>query len=162
MRHNTFFAIALFCAVVAAASFTGHRPVVLAAPLHDDVVKLITEDEASQPDQRIVKGSARTPERSDGPTLEFVSPVDGTTVPKPLEINVNFKPNGSPVKLDSLKVSYLKLFSIDITDRVRPYATAEGIHIKAADLPTGSHRVKFTLEDEQARVSEHTMSVTIE
>src|SRR5262245_61939469 len=128
------------------------------SPVRAEPIVLVTAEEASRPDQKIVKGMTRPPP-SDGPILEFVKPADGATVNKPVEIDVNFKPKDAPVKLDSLKVTYLKLFSIDITDRVRPFATVEGIHIKEADLPTGSHKVKFAIQDEQDRLTERTLAV---
>ncbi len=127
-----------------------------------DRVVLITAAEAAKPNQKIMKGMRTPPEPSDGPILEFVTPKDGATVGKPVPIEVNFKAKDAPVQIESLEVTYLKLFSIDITDRIRPYATADGIHIKEADLPAGTHRVKFSLKDTEDRLTERTLSVTIE
>lgn len=132
------------------------------AEARDGIVVLITKKEAAQPDQKTggMKMS-RTIEHSEGPFVEFLKPTDGAVVPEPVAIHITFKQNQAPVDINSLEVTYLKLFSIDITDRIKPYVTPTGIKIDKAELPTGEHRVKFSIKDTANNLTERTLSVEI-
>lgn len=123
------------------------------------LVLLVTPEEAAQPNARPMKGAAAEP--SDGPTIQIDAPTQDAEVAKPVPIRISFKENQAPVDVSSLKVTYLKLFSIDITDRVKPYVTAEGINIAQADLPSGSHKVRFSIKDTANRLTERTLKVKI-
>ena len=88
-----------------------------------------------------------------GPQIEILKPADGGRVPSPVEVAVRFVPRLDAVDLASLKVSIVKFITIDITDRIRPYATAEGIQLKEANIPSGKHRVRITVSDKAGGVS---------
>lgn len=82
-----------------------------------------------------------------GPLIEILKPVDGGQVLSPLEVAVRFVPRLGPVDLATLKVSIVKFITIDITDRIKPYATADGIQVKEANIPAGKHRVRIAVSD---------------
>ncbi len=63
--------------------------------------------------------------------------------------------------LKTLYVEYVKLWGINITDRVRPYATPEGIQVENAKFPTGNHTVKISIADIAGNFSSRTFSVKI-
>lgn len=88
-----------------------------------------------------------------GPQIEILKPADGGRVPSPVEVTVRFVPRLDAVDLASLKVSIVKFITIDITDRIRPYATAEGIQLKEANIPSGKHRVRITVSDKAGGIS---------
>jgi len=97
-----------------------------------------------------------------GPVIEVLKPVLGAPVAVPLEIAVKFVPrSGSPVDVASLKVTLMKLFGIDITDRVRPYASPDGIQIPDAKLPSGEHTVRITVADASGGVSQKHVTLTV-
>jgi len=98
---------------------------------------------------------------SAGPQIEVLKPLDGGHVPSPVEVAVRFVPRLGPVDLASLKVSIVKFITIDITDRVKPFATTEGIQVKEANIPSGSHRVRISVADTAGGISvkEVTMEV---
>ena len=96
-----------------------------------------------------------------GPLIEVVKPTLGSPVAVPLEISVKFVPRGAPVDLGSLKVILMKLFGIDITDRVRPYATPTGIQIPDAKLPSGEHTVRITVADASGGISQKQVTLAI-
>jgi hypothetical protein len=97
-----------------------------------------------------------------GPLIEVLKPSSGSPISVPLEISVKFVPRGgAPVDLTSLKVTLMKLFGIDITDRVRPYATPAGIQIPDAKLPSGEHTVRITVADASGGVSQKHVTLTV-
>lgn len=96
-----------------------------------------------------------------GPVIEVLKPLLGAPVSVPLEISVKFVPRSAPVDLASLKVTLMKLFGIDITDRVRPYASPAGIQIPDAKLPSGEHTVRITVADASGGVSQKHVTLTV-
>lgn len=82
-----------------------------------------------------------------GPIIEVVQPTDGGKKAGPVEVLVRFTPRAEPVDVSSLKVSVLKFIPIDITDRIKPYCTQDGIAIKEAQIPAGKHVVRITVAD---------------
>jgi len=129
-------------------------------------MQLITSDEARQPDA--VPGEVRgvregvTAGDPQGPEIVVDSPEDGKHYQPPVAIEIAFRPRASQVDVTSLEVAYLKWISIDITDRVRPYATASGIRVANAELPKGSHKVRVTIADVEGRKTERTMQITVD
>ena len=132
-------------------------------------VWLVTPEEAALPpapaDQITTRGlgpfevGREVPDT--GPLIEVVKPAGGKMQSPPVEVSVKFAPRGAPVDVSSLKVQVVKLIPIDITDRVRPYATSEGIEIPDAKLPSGEHKVRLSLSDNAGGVSRKEMTVTI-
>jgi hypothetical protein len=96
-----------------------------------------------------------------GPMIDVVKPTEGGEGQSPLEILIHFVPRSESVNLSSLRVSVIKLFSIDITDRVRPYATPEGIQLKEAKVPSGKHRVRISLSDHNGGTSVREISFEV-
>jgi hypothetical protein len=132
-----------------------------------DGLWLITPEEAAMapapPEKRQGGGQfdvGREPPDT-GPTIEVIKPVLGAPASTPLEIAIKFISKGAPVDMASLKVTVLKLFGIDITDRVRPYATPAGIQIPDAKLPSGEHTVRITVADASGGVSQKQVTLTV-
>lgn len=96
-----------------------------------------------------------------GPGIELITPKDGAVYSGPLDITVRFVPRAAEVDLETLYVEYVKLWGINITDRVRPYATKEGIQVENAKFPTGNHTVKISIADVAGNYSARTFSVKI-
>lgn len=88
-----------------------------------------------------------------GPTIELVTPEEGKPVAAPVTVFIRFLPNQAPVDLSSLKVVLLKVVKIDITDRLRPYASEEGIRINEGKFPSGKFRLRVTLADVQGNTT---------
>jgi hypothetical protein len=95
-----------------------------------------------------------------GPLIDVIKPTAGKALP-PLEVSVKFAARNAPVDVNSLKVTVVKLVPIDITDRVRPYVTPEGIQIPDARLPSGEHKVRISLADNAGGVTKREMTVTV-
>lgn len=124
-------------------------------------VVIVTDEEGSQRDAPSGKGMFGSSDSSDGPEINFEKPTPESEQSKPVAIKISFHAKDAPVDINSLKVTYLKFVSVDITDRVKPYATVDGIDIEKADLPEGSHKVRFSIRDTEDRLSEKTLRVKI-
>lgn len=127
--------------------------------LDGEIGWLITPDEAAMapapPHEGLGKGLMNVG-REDldiGPIIEVVKPSDGAQTASPLEVAIRFTPRLSPIDMDSLKIGIVKFVTIDITDRVKPYATPQGIQLKEAKIPSGKHRVRISLSDAAGSVS---------
>ena len=91
--------------------------------------------------------SSDSVEQNKGPVIKMEKPNVDDVVASPLEIVIQFSPREASVDLSTLKVTLVKFIDIDLTDRVRPYVSNEGLHIPDAQLPSGEHTVRVTLGD---------------
>lgn len=111
---------------------------------------MVTPEEAAMAPVKEIPGrdlSQVGAESNLGPKIEVLKPSDGGIAPSPVEVKVKFTPKLSPVDPTSLKVSVIKFIDVDITDRVLAYASASGIHVPAAQLPSGKHTVRISIAD---------------
>ena len=123
-------------------------------------VMLLTPEEGAMQEELTAKpagppGTPRVEERLDipktpvtGPDIQILSPEPEKAYSPPLRVLVKFVPReGTRVDLSSLKVECLKIFTINITDRLREYITNNGINVDKAELPSGDHKIRITLGD---------------
>lgn len=87
-----------------------------------------------------------------GPIIEVVKPNQKGPIKSPAGILVHFEKRLASINLESLKVTLVKFFAIDITDRVKPYVSIEGIDIPEAPLPSGEHQLRLALEDAEGNM----------
>jgi hypothetical protein len=83
------------------------------------------------------------------PAIIVNSPRTSSPITGPVRIDVEFVPAGKvPIDPGSFKVSY-GMLGIDITDRVRRYATvtAQGIMADLPSLPKGRHTFEIQISD---------------
>jgi hypothetical protein len=109
----------------------------------------------------LAAAAAREPEAGQGPRIVLVAPQEGSVCTGPVDIEVRFEPQGAPIDLSTLEVKYMKFFAIDITRRVLPYATAEGIRFSGIDLARGTHEVEISVADTSRHVASRTLSITV-
>lgn len=117
---------------------------------------LITPDEAAMaPATELPRGILEVGREdiSAGPVIEVVEPLNGGRGPMPIQVLIRFTPRSEPVDLASLKVTLVKFIQIDITDRIRPFVTPEGIQVKEAKIPPGKHRVRIAVSDKAGGAS---------
>jgi hypothetical protein len=121
---------------------------------------LITLKEAQLPN---AKGELKTRGISRGPGIVMLSPKDiPAEVKSPFDFKVQFEPRGG-VKIDpaSVKVTYLKFPYIDLTERVKPAISANGIDFPKAAVPVGEHSVKITVKDVDGRESNNIINLVV-
>ena len=122
-------------------------------------ITLITLAEALLPDMSDVQyeniaRDIQSKSDSAGPIIKVVTPEEGKVYAPPLNIELYFITKGlEEIDISTLKVEYLKLFSIDITQRVLPYVSKQGIKISNAQFPSGTHNLKITIGDKRGAVT---------
>ena len=98
-----------------------------------------------------------------GPAIKVLAPNESMVQIVPFDIDIRFEQRGSAlVDLASLKVFLMKLWDIDITERVRPYVSGTGIHMAHADFPKGQHTIKIAIADQEGHESSRTMVVLVQ
>jgi hypothetical protein len=119
-------------------------------PARADV--LITKAEAEAPPPRnaavVTRGITR------GPGIEQVSPDPDKQVRSPLrlQIKVHIR-NTVEIDIGSVKLVYLRLEPIDLTDRIKAHIKSDGIQMERADVPPGLHTLRLDLRDKQGRAA---------
>ena len=100
--------------------------------------------------------------QQEGPRIVVNSPQTGETVSPPVVIDIRFEPrDDAGVDINSLKVLYVKLIKVDITERVAPYAKADGIKVSQAQLPPGNHTLILSIADESGKTSSQIIHLKI-
>ena len=111
-------------------------------------IQLVTEQEAALPPDRLpglmLRGS---PTRR--PSAVIVSPPPNAGVLKsPVSIKIKLQAHGgAKIDPDSIMVTYKKTPAIDITQRIMPFITADGIEVPDAEVPPGTHEFRIELKD---------------
>jgi hypothetical protein len=115
-------------------------------------LELITPSEAALPAPQIT-GHERGISR--GPTVAIVSPSPAAgAIQSPLNLKITFDPHGgSRVDADSVLLTYMRTPAIDLTQRIRPYITANGIYVIDAEVPPGTHTLRVDVSDTDGRTS---------
>jgi len=120
---------------------------------------LISDDEAQRPND-----SQTTPTRSitRGPTIRFEAP-QGALVPhKPFDFRVRFDAHGgATIDPASVHITYLKMPNVDLTTRLHPYITAEGIDMVQAEVPAGEHSLKVDVQDSEGHTGEAVFTLNV-
>lgn len=110
---------------------------------------LITEDEAKLPPPR---GAVAADRRgiTRGPKIDVVQP--GEPIHSPMHFMVKFETfGGARIDSDSVKVTYLRTPSVDLTPRVKSFLQPSGIDMPDVELPPGDHMVRIDVKDSDGR-----------
>ncbi|MDH4305151.1 MAG: hypothetical protein OEV53_13915 [Nitrospira sp.] len=111
-------------------------------------------------------GTLAGPEAGDltlGPAIKVIAPKENMVQIAPFDIDIRFEQRGAAVvDLASLKILLIKLWNVDITDRMKPYASGDGIHLTHADFPKGQHTIKIAIADHEGHESSRTMPVMVQ
>jgi hypothetical protein len=112
-------------------------------------VQLVTEQEAAYPDDPY--GATRGSPTA-GPQIEVVSPSLAGLIKSPFDLKIKFKAHGgAEIDRDSVAITYRKVPAIDLTQRIGPYIRADGIDMKDAELPAGTHGFRIDVKDSRGR-----------
>jgi hypothetical protein len=133
----------------------------LPTALSAEPLELVTEEEARRPAPPW--DEAPFDLRGSGPTITIRSPRDGEETVSPLEVDVEFGPgpSGLPVREESLKVAYVLLISIDLTDKVLPHLQQNRLHVQGVKIPAGRHKIRVSIADAGGNTSTTTLRVVV-
>lgn len=109
--------------------------------------QLVTPEEAALPAGDIprMRGITR------GPTVEVDTPRTGK-LRNPIDVKVRFQPHGSgTIDLNTVQVLYVKSPTVNLTSRLAPYVSENGIAIQGATLPPGEHTIVISVADTAGR-----------
>jgi hypothetical protein len=84
------------------------------------------------------------------PNVILASPE--ASVSSPFNLQFIFHAHGgSTIKPNSFHLIYLKSPNVDLTARVMPYVTADGVEMTGAEAPPGKHLIKVLISDSENR-----------
>ena len=107
---------------------------------------LITREEARQPAVPLLRGMECTRSEGEGPQVKIVSPRLDGPLHMPLAIDIVFEAASNKIiDYDSLRLKYLKLISIDLTDRVKPYLKNNRLMVRDVKVPQGRHCLQLSI-----------------
>ena len=138
-------------------------------------VSWITEEEAALPAMKTSEiKSNDLPESTDqpfqvkkqgiaGPIIKIEKPDPDQLYDDLIDILISFDKNpiGEPVNMNSLRVVYLKMFGIDITDRIRPYVTETRIDANGIKFPEGEHEFEIRIKDNEQMESSEIFKIKV-
>jgi len=121
-------------------------------------LQLVTAEEAALPASRSFGFS--TPQPDSGPVI--TTPEMEATESKPFSLRIGVAPRGGvAVNPASLKMEYLKTPAVDLSIRVRPYVTQEGVKIERVTLPAGLHHFRLSVSDAEGRLSQKDFVIVV-
>ena len=125
----------------------------LAATMRVDAFQLITPEEAALPAGPVPGFQLRgSPTRRPNVTIIWPPPTAGV-LHSPLNVKLQFRAfGGAVIDPNSVVVTYLKTPAIDITQRIMPFISADGINISQAEVPPGKHQFWIELKDNDGRI----------
>lgn len=104
---------------------------------------------------------------ADAPRIELLRPnlnaTSGAMLSSPTVIELRFQAApGSQIRPDTFRVLYGRL-RLDITARLLSATriSAEGLHVREAQLPAGPHRLLLSIEDSQGRLGQTALAFEI-
>jgi hypothetical protein len=107
---------------------------------------LITSEEARQPEAPLLTGMECSRLEGDGPQIKITSPKLGEPLSTPLAVDIVFEATSNKIiDYDSLRLKYLKLIPIDLTDRVKPYLSNNRLIVKDIKVPPGQHCLRLLI-----------------
>jgi hypothetical protein len=142
-----------------ALAFGVAASLVAVQPVRAANLVLITADEAKLPPPKgAVPISARGVTR--GPKVELVS---NGAIQSPAPLQLKFQTfGGAKLDLDAVQATYLRSPNVDLTPRLKPFVTATGINVPAAELPPGEHIVRIDIKDSDGRTGTGSFVLKVE
>ena len=98
-----------------------------------------------------------------GPIIDVQTQVKDKHFDGPFDFHVNFLSHspGQSVDMESLKVKYLEIWDVDITEKIRPYIRGNSIVIPQMNLPKGNHKIEIKIRDYQKNQSIQTLQIHV-
>lgn len=123
-----------------------------------EAIELITAEEGNLPSapRMTLRGGITR-----GPTVKVVSPAADGRVNAPFALKVQFQGRGgSKIDPSSVKVTYLKKPSVDLTPRLKSAISEAGISAETVGVPPGTHDIRIDVSDSEGRTRSEIVSFT--
>lgn len=121
-------------------------------------VQLITDEEAKLP---VAANLTARGGLTRGPSIKVLSPAD-SKVKMPFDMKLLFEPHGGAnIDPASVKMTYLKSPLVDLTERIKPYISANGIDMAKVEAPPGEHHLKIQVADSKGRVGSAVVNLVV-
>jgi hypothetical protein len=132
----------------------------ISAVVPADAQMLISEQEAALPAAADTKLTLRGVTR--GPKVQVISPAQEAAVKSPFNLKLKFESFGG-AKIDpaSVKATYLKSPSVDLTQRMQKYIKDSGIEMEKAEVPPGEHVIAVQLKDTEGRAASVNLKINV-
>jgi hypothetical protein len=112
-------------------------------------VWLVTSQEAAMPPSA-TSNAGRSITR--GPAIRQVSPAAAVSANQPFDLRVDFAGRGGEkINPATAQIMILRGGNIDITQRIKPFITANGIAMPGAMVPAGTHVLQVAVSDADGR-----------
>ena len=120
---------------------------------------LISREEAALPSVSAAGITFRSVTR--GPKIQVATPTDGA-VQSPVALHLKFESyGGATVDPASVKLTYMKKPTIDLTPRVKAFVRPDGLDMDKAELPPGDHVIKVDITDSQGRTGSTSFTLKV-
>ena len=98
-----------------------------------------------------------------GPIIKIKKPDPDKLYNDLIDILIHFDKNpiGGSVDMRSLRVIYLKMFGIDITDRILPYVKETRIDANGVKFPGGEHEFEIRIKDKEKMESAQIFKIKV-
>lgn len=124
-------------------------------------VQLITSEEAGLPPTSSTGQGTRNLTR--GPGIDPLATPATAVAGRPFRLSVKFMPsNGVPIDPASVRVTYSRQPAVDLTARVKPFVSADGIDAPAVVVPPGRHVIEVQATDKEGRIGRKQFTLTVE
>ncbi len=122
---------------------------------------LIKESEARLPPAPVTATATRSITR--GPGIRILSPDAGSlSLASPFPLQIAFEPHGgAKIDLSTVRLTYLRSPSVDLTERVKAGLSEKGIDLKAAEVPPGEHQIRVSVQDSDGRQSNVVLNLNV-
>ena len=98
-----------------------------------------------------------------GPGVDRLAPPAIGISGDPFRFAVKFKPrNGVPVDPATVRVTYRRALDVDLTARIKPFITADGIDASAVIVPPGKHVIEIEATDKEGRLGRGQITLTVD
>ena len=134
-------------------SAIGFLAIYIAAANPASAFELVTPSEAALPAGAVPTLDLRgSPTRRPVVTVLSPPPAAGQ-MHSPLNLKLQFRAfGGAAIDPNSVVVTYLKQPAIDMTQRLTPYITVQGIDIPQVEVPPGKHQFWIELKDNAGHI----------
>ena len=139
------------------------------------IVAWITEKEAALPNRKPSETKMESLPKSGnqsfpinhqsmaGPIINIDKPNQNLIYDNLIDVAIRFTKNpfGEAVDMGSLKVILLKLWDIDLTERVRSFIKGTNIEASGLKFPSGEHEIEIRIKDQEKMESRRTFTVKV-